>query len=172
MVETDAFTVEQLNDAWPILAPEERVEGFRLLAPTEADEFFLRLSCGGQAALVDALEPAEARRFIRLLAPDDAADVIQTAPVDEREAVLAMLDPPTGHEVRALLAYAEDEAGGLMSPRFARVRPDMRVDEAIRYLPKQAGHVEAIHYVYVLESDQRLAGVVSSRSSSSTPTTL
>jgi magnesium transporter len=66
--------------------------------------------------------------------------------------------------VSALLAYAEDEAGGLMNPRFARVRPDMTVDEAITYLRKQARErVETIYYGYVLEADQKLLGVVSFR---------
>ncbi len=64
----------------------------------------------------------------------------------------------------ALLAYAEDDAGGLMSPRFARVRPDMTVDEAISYLRRQARErVETIYYVYVLDGAQHLLGVVSFR---------
>jgi magnesium transporter len=64
------------------------------------------------------------------------------------------------------MAYAEDEAGGLMSSRFARVRPDMTVDEAVSYLRKQAVsgvELETIYYTYVLEHDQRLLGIVSFR---------
>ena len=64
----------------------------------------------------------------------------------------------------ALLAYAEDEAGGLMSPRYVRLRPDMSVDEAISYLRRAARErVETIYYVYVLDAEQRLLGVVSFR---------
>jgi magnesium transporter len=59
---------------------------------------------------------------------------VQEADEDEREALLALLDEQTRREVMALLAYAEDEAGGLMNPRFARVRADVSVDEAISYL--------------------------------------
>ncbi len=163
MLQAEAFTANQLRDAWPILSSDERLEGFQLLVSAEADEFFLMLSSADQAMLITAVAPADARRWMRLLAPDDAADVIQSVGEEVRPTLLAMLDPPTGHEVRALLAYAEDEAGGLMNPRFARVRPDMEVNEAIRYLRKQAGRVEAIHYVYVLEADQRLAGIISFR---------
>jgi magnesium transporter len=50
-----------------------------------------------------------------------------------------------------------------MSPRFARVRPDSSVDEAIAYLRLQAGNVETIYYAYVLDSEQHLLGVVSFR---------
>jgi magnesium transporter len=127
MVLSDAFTIEQLTDAWSILSTEERLEGFQLLVPDQQDEFFLLLSSSDQAALISSLAPSHARRWMRLLAPDDAADVVQSVSGDERPALLDMLDTPTRHEVAGLLAYAEDEAGGLMSPRFARVRPDMRV---------------------------------------------
>jgi len=101
---------------------------------------------------------------MRLLAPDDAADAVQAAPEEEREGLLALLDDSARKEVTALLAYAEDQAGGLMNPRFARVRPDMTADEAISYLHKQARErVETIYYVYVLDARQRLVGVVSFR---------
>src|SRR5581483_7358734 len=60
--------------------------------------------------------------------------------------------------------YAEDRAGGLMSPRYARVRPDMTVDEAITYLRRQAReNLETIYYAYVLDAAQHILGVVSFR---------
>jgi magnesium transporter len=97
------------------------------------------------------------------LAPDDAADLIQQVPESERADLMAQLDHTTRQEVQALLAYQEDDAGGRMSPRFARVRPEMNVDEAIAYLRLQAAHVETIYYVYVLDEEQVLLGVVSFR---------
>jgi magnesium transporter len=70
----------------------------------------------------------------------------------------------TRREVTALLAYSEDNAGGLMSSRFIRLRPDMSVDEAISYLRIQAKtQVETIYYAYVIDADQTLLGVVSFR---------
>jgi len=101
---------------------------------------------------------------MRLLAPDDAADVLQEIEPELRDEIVKLLDDATRREVRALMAYAEDDAGGLMSPRFARVRPDMQIDEAIRYLQRQARErLETIYYAYVLDSDQRLLGVCSFR---------
>ncbi len=58
------------------------------------------------------------------------------------------------------MAYKEDEAGGLMNPRFARLRPEMDANEAIAYLRRQAGQVETIYDAYVLDSAQHLLGVV------------
>ena len=82
-------------------------------------------------------------------APDDAADLSRRHPCKNGRAA-SIPRSCNATEVSALLAYAEDDAGGLMSTRFARVRPQMTVDEAISYLRRQAGQVETIYYAYAL----------------------
>jgi magnesium transporter len=167
MVDRTELDSKELKEAWELLSPEERLDGFRLLDPAEAEEFFLDLSARDQCELLRALSPSERRLWLRLLPPDDAADVVQEAEDEEEHAaLLGLLDEPTRREVSALLAYEEDEAGGLMSSRFARLRPDMTVDEALTYLRRQAlsrVEVETIYYIYVLEANQRLLGVASFR---------
>ena len=160
----DRLTTEELRDAWALLSSAERIEGFRQVDPTEADDFFLDLSAREQAQMLMGLQAGERRLWLRLLPPDDAADMIQQLPKEDRAGLLELLDEGSRREVTALLAYAEDEAGGLMSPRFARLRPEMTVDEAIRYLRRQARErLETIYYAYVLDQEQRLCGVVSFR---------
>jgi magnesium transporter len=160
----DALEAAELADAWAALSAEERAEGFRLLAPAEAEDLFLGLNALDQCELLLSLPPNERQIWIRQLPPDDAADLVQQSADEDRERFLAMIDPETRREVTALLAYAEDEAGGLMSPRYARLRPEMRVDEAISYLRRQARErLETIYYIYVLDAAQRLEGVISFR---------
>ena len=160
----EAISIADLADSWPILSTEERLEGFRLVDRDAAEEFFTSLRALDQADLLQAMTPAEARHLLRQLAPDDAADVLQAVPPEKRAAFLDLLDESARREVTALLAYAEDDAGGLMSPRYARLRPELRVDEAIAYLRIQARErLETIYYVYVLDSEQHLLGVVSFR---------
>lgn len=156
----------ELAEAWWLLDQQDRIAGFRLLEPADAEEFFFDLASTDQADLLLSLTPGERRLWLRLLPPDDAADLIQAAGDEERPPLLGLLDEATRREVTALLAYEEDEAGGLMSSRYTRVRPDMTADEAISYLRKQAQgrvDVETIYYVYVLDSAQRLLGVLSFR---------
>jgi len=165
-----SLLASELGEAWPVLSPEERLEGLRLLPHAEAEDLLLSLPARDQADIILGMAAGERRSWMRLLPPDDAADVIQAAPETEREALLALLDEPTRHEVGALLAYAEDDAGGLMNPRYARLRPEMSVDEAITYLRRQARErLETIYYVYVLDAAQRLLGVVSFRELFSAP---
>jgi magnesium transporter len=160
----ERLSPEDLQQIWALLSREERLQGFRLLSREEAEDFFLALTARDQASLLLDLGPQERRSWLRLLPPDDAADLLQASPPDEAEALLALIDDATRREVRALLAYAEDAAGGLMNTRFARVRPDMTVDEAISYLRRQAREqLEQIYYVYVLDEAQHLLGVVSFR---------
>jgi magnesium transporter len=160
----DALSSDELRDAWPLLDLEERSDGLRVLAREDAEDFFIALPATDQAALLLHFRPGQRRQWMRLLEPDDAADVIQEAGDQHRAMLLNLLDAPTRKEVNALLAYAEDEAGGLMSTRYARLRPNMTADEAISYLRRQAqDKIETIYYAYVVDPDQHLLGVVSFR---------
>jgi len=167
---TTQISAEELREAWRLLSPAERLESFGFLPRGEAEEFFLELRPADQLQIVLDAPPALKRTWMRLLAPDDAADLLQEAEPEIRAGLLQLLDPQSRREVNALLAYEEDDAGGLMSPRYARVRPDMTVDEAIGYLRIQARqNVETINYAYVLDGQQHLLGVISLRELFSAP---
>ena len=155
----------ELQEAWPALSSAERAEGLRLLPRDAAEDLFFTLSSAEQAEVMLDLPQAEQRSWMRALAPDDAADLLQEVPLlEERERLLQLLDDTTKRDVLALLAYREDQAGGLMNPRFARLRPDMTVDQAVTYLRQQTHQaVEMPYYAYVLDAQQHLLGVVSFR---------
>ena len=160
----EALTADELRDAWPLLDLDERGDGLRVLPREDAEDFFIGLPATDQSALLLHFRPGQRRQWMRLLEPDDVADVIQETSEAHRTTLLALLDAPTRKEVTALLAYAEDEAGGLMSTRYARLRPNMTGDEAIAFLRRQArGKIETIYTAYVLDNEQRLLGVVSFR---------
>lgn len=160
----DSLNADDLRDAWSVLSRSDRVEGLRALPRDQGEDVFFEVSARDQAWYLLDLPPSERRSWIRLLEPDDVADLVQEAGPKHRDLLLGLLDDTTRREVQALLAYAEDDAGGLMSTRFGRLRPDMTVAEAITYLRKQSREsVNTIFYVYVLDQEQRLLGVVSFR---------
>ncbi len=68
-----------------MLSADERREGWLLLAPEDAEDFFLGLPSRDQTELILSLPPAQRRSWMRLLPPDDAADVVQLAPPEERD---------------------------------------------------------------------------------------
>ena len=156
------ISADELWEVWPTLHEEERKDWFAQLERGEAEDFFSSMTPEDQAILLEHLDTKERRLWMRTLAPDDAADVLQEVSSEElKNEFIGYLPDKTQKETKALLAYAEDDAGGLMSPRFGRLRPDMTVDEAISYLRKQlSDELETMYYVYVLDSQQHLLGVV------------
>src|SRR5690606_9470644 len=92
--------------------------------------------------------------WIRILPLDDLADLLQLLPDELRGQALAKLDEKTRSEVKGLLDYAEDDAGGVMNPHYIRLRPEMSVDEAIRYMRALAKtQLETLYYAYVLDRE-------------------
>ncbi|HEX7926610.1 MAG TPA: magnesium transporter [bacterium] len=149
-----------LREAWPVLSANDRAVSLMIVARPVAEDIFSGLSSHDQSEVLLALPAAERRSWMRSLPPDDAVDVIQEAPGDRREELLGLLDNGSRAEVKSLMAYREDVAGGLMNPRYTRMRADMTVDEAVTYLRRQAReHPETLSYVYVLDDQQRLKGV-------------
>lgn len=162
--DVEAGELSDMQESWSQLTLEQKKEKFGALNRTDAEETFLTLSPAEQLELIQDCTNLEIRSWLRLLAPDDAADLIQEVEHEGRDEYLSLLDPQTKREVSALLAYAEDRAGGLMNSRFIRLRPNMQVDEAISYIRIQAKtQVETVYYSYVLDSEQKLVGVVSFR---------
>ena len=160
---THQISMDELWEIWPTIDDEERVEWFNQLDHDDAEDFFSSLPCEDQAAMFLVMSERDQKRWMRMLAPDDAADVLQI--MDDREVVEKLkgyLQQRMRKEVDVLMAYKEDEAGGLMSPRFARCRPDMKVDEAILYVRRQVREeLETIYYIYVLDNQQHLLGALS-----------
>ncbi|MSQ30914.1 MAG: magnesium transporter [Dehalococcoidia bacterium] len=153
-----------LAERWSALDGEDRLQLFEGLNRVDAGEFFLSLAVADQAALILDLPASERRIWLRLLPPDDAADVIQHSPDDEREALVSLLDVVARSEVQALLLYADDDAGGKMNPRYARLRPEMTAAEAIAYLRRQGDRrTDLTYYVYVLDQTEHLLGIVAFR---------
>jgi len=168
----EPLSVDELRDAWGVLDVAERLDGLRLLPREDAEEYFIGLLAMDQTDVLLAMRAGEQRSWVRLLEPDDVADMIQAAPEDQRARLLGLVDRLTRKEVEALLAYEEDEAGGLMNTRYSRLRPHMTVDEALSYLRRQARtQTETIYYTYVLDAEQKLVGVVSFRDLFAAPPT-
>ncbi|MBK7845704.1 MAG: magnesium transporter [Bdellovibrionales bacterium] len=162
--ELDFGNINGLREQWAEFDSELRKEIFSKLSRPDAEELFLNLSVDDQLELIEKQSLLEKRSWLRLLALDDAADLIQKFSKDQQAEALNVLDSHTRREVMGLLAYEEDNAGGLMNPQYIRLRPDMTIDEATQYLRAQARTpVEIIYYAYVLDSEQRLKGIVSFR---------
>lgn len=165
MIESsERMTWDELLAAWPILNTAERLEAFAHFSNEEANEFFTRLDADDQAEMLSLFDSSRRARLLSALAPDDLTDIFQELDERNRRDVFKSLSADDLAEVEELAAYDEDAAGGLMTPDFAHVQPEMTVDRAIVSLRLQLQErPETLRYLYVLEPNGRLAGVVSLR---------
>jgi NitT/TauT family transport system ATP-binding protein len=159
-----SIALAELYEAWPVLSNRERVEGFRLLQKEDAEEFFLHLSPADKSQLILSLQPGDRRVWLRLLAPDEAVDVVEASPEREREGLLSLLDDKTRREVKGFMAYAAEKSKGQINPRYVRLRPEMTVDEAVSFLRTDArDRPQTVYYAYVVDDEERLLGTVTFR---------
>lgn len=184
----DVAIREVLEDARSLAATGEWAKLVALVAslhPADLAELVLNLGENDRRQLLDHLptdvvgqlfefaEDDELRDLIRGVGVEDlpavleevednvVADVIQQLEPAEREETLAALD--RGEEVAELLQYADESAGGLMSRGFVSLNESITVSQAIDYLRVLRPPSERAYYLYVVDSDQRLLGVVSIR---------
>jgi Mg/Co/Ni transporter MgtE len=95
------------------------------------------------------------------MAPDEAADLLADLPEERSQELLNLMEADEAEDVRKLLAYPEDSAGGIMTTEYIAVPIGLTADQALAYLRENAEDAETIFYVYVREEDGRLAGVFS-----------
>ena len=108
-------------------------------------------------------DPGYAAALIEAMPTDDAADLLQLSPDPVGEAILPRMSDAGRSVLRHLLAYDEASAGGLMTPDVLKVREEMTVTEAVRAI-REAEAEEETHYVFVVDGENRLVGIVSLRS--------
>lgn len=94
------------------------------------------MSADDQVSIVDALEDLRAADVLDHMQPDDAADLIAELPADRMEVLLALMEPEEAEDVRMLLSFAPDTAGGLMTTEPLILASDSTVAEALALVRK------------------------------------
>ncbi len=113
------------------------------------------------ADVIEELDPNQAAVLISEMDPDQAADLIGALDDDDRQAVLRALDAETAREVESLLIYPPDTAGGMMTTDVAALPVGITAGEAIEALRRFHDELGSnLRYVYVVDDDRRLIGVV------------
>ncbi|MDE7437606.1 MAG: magnesium transporter [Muribaculaceae bacterium] len=111
--------------------------------------------------LLEGMEPEQIGHFIDLLDTDDAVDLIQELDEEEREEVIQNIeDMEQAGDIVDLLQYDEDTAGGLMGTELIKVNENLSMPECLKEMRHQAEDLDDIYYVYVVDDDDRLKGVL------------
>ena len=154
------------------LLPPDQAEVFTQLSDEHRQRLITNLSAAGLAGLLEYLDTDEAIEFAELIgqstlpfildivSPDVAADILKGMSADDASAAIGRME--TGEEVALLLEYADDEAGGLMSPVFVALYENMSVSQAMTFIRQWAAEYSSdeITQAFVIDRDGVLRGSI------------
>jgi magnesium transporter len=141
-------------DAWAVLRHAE-------LALRE--EIFAYFTHEKQVEIIETQDRAEVAELLADLAADDRVDLLHDVDPEVVEEILPLLPADERREFLRLRDYAEDAAGSMMTTEVAMIDEGLTVREAIDELRREAEHLETIYYIYIVDQNQHLKGVVTAR---------
>ena len=113
--------------------------------------------------IVSDLPEERAADILEEMAPDEAADLLQDLPEERREELVELMQKDEAEDVEELLTYPEDSAGGIMTTDFIALAAGLSAAQAIDKLRELQPDPELTYYLYVVDAQGRLDGVISLR---------
>ncbi|QGQ44685.1 magnesium transporter [Metabacillus sediminilitoris] len=135
------------------LSPEEMAAVFENIKD-EDDQYETYLS---------EMDPTFAANMLGQMYADDAVDVLNELNKDQVASYLTIMDDEAAEEIRELLHYEEYTAGSIMTTEYISIHANQTVHSAMQILKNEAPNAETIYYIYVIDKDKKLVGVISLR---------
>ena len=172
----DALTRDDLDQAVALveaLRPPDQADVFEELSPEAQNELLPHLDPEDSADILEELEDEDAAeiaarldmdelaRILDKMEPDEAADLLGDIPQEQVDEALLSVDG--AEEIRTLLKHRDDTAGGLMTSVEVILHKDITAAQAIEQLRSSAPDTETVYYLFVVDDDLKLVGVVSLR---------
>ena len=151
-----AEIMEQLN-------VNESLNFFHCLDHETAAEVLKNISPERQVSLLEDMNGQHAAEILDKMNPDHAADIIGDSSKEKAEELLELMEPEESKDIKKLLKYPKNTAGGIMTTEYAHVNQDLTSQEVMETLHEIAKTVETIYYIYVISRNGDLLGVVSLR---------
>ena len=140
---------------------EEAEYLYQLLDDETAADVLMELDEDERRKLLQGMEAEDIARQIDYLDTDEAVDLIQELDEEERDEILSHIDDvEQAGDIIDLLKYDEDTAGGLMGTEMIVVNENWSMPECIKQMRMQAEDMDEIYYVYVVDNDNRLKGIL------------
>jgi len=145
------------------ISPKEGASFFSGLDVETAAEALSELETETQVDIISDMDTDKAVDIIEQMPPDEAADILSELPPDKAQELLTNIEKEDAEDIQELLSHEGDTAGGLMTNEFIAYLPETPVRQAIDKFKKDAEDVETVYYIYVIDTDEKLIGVISLR---------
>src|SRR5215216_1307230 len=133
------------------LSPDELSRLFVILGDEALGDLLSRLDDHDAAAILERMSAAQAADILEEIDPDDATDIFAEVERAAGEGILVEMEPAEAAEIRELMSYPPDTAGGIMTPAFVAISPNLRADQTVAALRRVAEEAETVNYVYVTD---------------------
>ena len=142
------------------LDEEDRLHLFSLLDVDKASDVILELSDSSREQIIEDLSNEKLTDIIEEMESDDRADIIAELSDDQAKAVLDAIEPEESQEVKELLRYPEDTAGGIMQSELVSVGRQATINDAFQAVVDAKDDMENIHNIFVVDDENKLVGTV------------
>jgi CBS domain-containing protein/sporulation protein YlmC with PRC-barrel domain len=152
-----------LADIIEDLTGRERSAIFHALDTETAAEALEEIDPKIQKALMETISVEKASDIVEEMSPSDAVDLLADLPEERAEEILEGMEQEKAEDLRELLVHPDETAGALMTTAYLSLAPGVTVETAIARLKAEAPNLDIIDYVYVVNEEEMLLGVVSIR---------
>ena len=114
-------------------------------------------------SILSNIDQEHGKNILEQMSLDDLTDILSEIEEDERHRIMNLLSKEDADDVKELLVYDEDSAGGIMTTGYIEINKNMTAKEAIDHMRENALDAETIYYIYVVDNDEKLVGVLSLR---------
>ena len=145
------------------IPPEQVTEILSSVDDELAGEALHEVSSEVREKILKEMDKETISDILEEMPPDEAADLLGDMSEETSQELLSLMETEDAEEVKDLLSYEDDTAGGLMTTELLDFPPDTTVDEALASMRLLVPDVEFIYYIYVVDDDDHLLGIVSLR---------
>lgn len=149
-----------LADIVENLSPSDREAIFENIDSEVAADALSEVDPDIQASILESLETEKAAEIVEEMSPDEAADVLGELEEASAQEILEEMDQEPKSEVRELLEFEEDTAGGMMNTEYVSLREDATVGDAIQALRGNEELMESLNTIFLVDSGDSLQGIV------------
>jgi magnesium transporter len=145
------------------LGAKERKTVFDTLTEEIAADTLEEMELEDQVSVIEHMDSERASEILEEMPPDEVADILSELPNERAEQLLSLMEKGEAEDVKELLAYEEDTAGGLMTTEYVAVSEDLTAQGCIEELRRMEPDAESVYYVFVIDAEEHLKGVLSLR---------
>lgn len=153
------------SEIYQTLSDQEKNTLYKFLSPEETADFFdhLELEPDEYEDLFDNIDARYAAHIIGAMQYDNAVDILNEISREKMTTFLSLMNKDDASEIRSLMNYEEDTAGGIMTTEIISLNILMTVREAMRHIKEMAPDSEMIYYLFVTDPENHLVGIISLR---------